>query len=331
MTGPPKGNTVPAIDPIAFRNALGQFATGVTIITARAPDGGLVGLTANSFSSVSLDPPLVLWSLAKTAKSLEVFQNTPDWAIHVLTKDQMDLSNRFASKIDNKFEGLDIEFGAGGTPLLKEYAARFQCRETYQYEGGDHIIFVGEVTEFRKSGQEPLLFHSGKYAQARPHAAVVAKEQARVAEEGHEAEGSFTEDFLMYLLERATPQVTLPFHKATRDAGLSLFAMRTLALLSVGDGRSTANIKALNPLECCDMDAELTELATRGFARMEHNTLFLTGKGHETIVRLIAAGKAAEADALQDLDAWEQRLFKDLLKRVIARTTLEMPDPFRTQ
>jgi len=319
-----------SIDPIAFRNALGQFATGVTIITAKAPDGGLVGLTANSFSSVSLDPPLVLWSLAKTAKSLEVFQNTKDWAIHVLTKDQMDLSNRFASKIDNKFEGLDIETGEGGTPLLKEFAARFQCKETYQYEGGDHIIFVGEVIDFQKSGEEPLLFHSGKYAQARPHAAVIAKEQAKAAAEApQEAEGSFTEDFLMYLLERATPQVTLPFHKATHEAGLSLFAMRTLALLSVGDGRSTANIKALNPLECCDMDAELTELATRGFARMEHNTLFLTDKGRDAIVRLIAAGKAAEADALQDLDAWEQRLFKDMLKRVITRTTLEMPDPFK--
>src|SRR5690606_2863524 len=127
----------------------------------------------------------------------------------------MDLSNRFASKIDNKFEGLDIETGEGGTPLLKEYAARFQCRETYQYEGGDHIIFVGEVIDFQKSGEEPLLFHSGKYAQARPHAAVVAKEQAKAAAEApQEAEGSFTEDFLMYLLERATPQVTLPFHKA---------------------------------------------------------------------------------------------------------------------
>ncbi|HEY9036321.1 MAG TPA: flavin reductase family protein [Pseudomonadales bacterium] len=317
------------IDPIAFRNALGQFATGVTIITAKAPDGGLVGLTANSFSSVSLDPPLVLWSLAKTAKSLEVFQNTPNWAIHVLTKDQMDLSNRFASKIDNKFEGIDIETGEGGTPLLKDYSARFQCLETYQYEGGDHIIFVGKVIDFQHSGKEPLLFHSGKYAQARPHAAVVAKDQARAAEEGHEAEGSFTEDFLMYLLERATPQVTLPFHQATQAAGLSLFAMRTLALLSVGDGRSTANIKALNPLEACDMDEAMAGLAVKGLVRMEHNTLFLTDKGREVIVRLIAAGKAAEADALQDLDAWEQRLFKDMLKRVIKRTTLAIPDPFK--
>lgn len=320
-----------SIDPIAFRNALGQFATGVTIITARAPDGGLVGLTANSFSSVSLEPPLVLWSLAKTAKSLEVFQNTRDWAIHVLTKDQMDLSNRFASKIDNKFEGIDIETGEGGTPLLKDYSARFQCKETYQYEGGDHIIFVGEVIDFQQSGKEPLLFHSGKYAQARPHAAVVAKDQARAAEAAQEAEGSFTEDFLMYLLERATPQVTLPFHKATQAAGLSLFAMRTLALLSVGDGRSTANIKALNPLEACDMDEAMADLAVKGLVRMEHNSLFLTDKGRQMIVRLIAAGKAAEADALQDLDAWEQRLFKDMLKRVIRRTTLEMPDPFKAE
>lgn len=316
------------IDPMAFRQALGQFATGVTIITARAPDGGLVGLTANSFSSVSLDPPLVLWSLAKTAKSLPVFQQTPHWAIHVLASDQMDLSNRFASKIDNKFEGIDIETGLGEVPLLKDFSARFQCRETCQYEGGDHIIFVGEVLDFEKSGKEPLLFHSGKYAQARPHAKVVEKEQSGLPTE---AESSFTQDFLMYLLERATPQVTLPFHRATAKAGLSLFGMRTLALLSAGDGRSTANIKALNPLESCDMDEEMAQLAVKGMVRYENNVLFLTDKGRQTIITLIAAGKAAEADALQDLDAWEQRQFKDMLKRVISRTSLEMPDPFKAE
>lgn len=316
------------IDPTAFRNALGQFATGVTIITTRAADGSPVGLTANSFSSVSLDPPLVLWSLAKTAKSLAVFTQTEHWAIHILAADQLDLSNRFAAKIDNKFDGVDTETGIADLPLLSHYAARFQCRTTYQYEGGDHIIFVGEVLDFQKSGQEPLLFHSGKYARARPHHKVIEKEQATVTQDDRPP---FTDDFLMYLLERATPQVTLPFHQATADSGLSLFAMRSLALLTARSPRSIANIKALNPLETCDMDAQLQALAQDGLVRIDGDNLHLSDSGRDTIVRLIAAGKAAEADALQDLDAWEQRQFKDLLKRVIARTSLDMPDPFQAE
>src|SRR5690606_33958560 len=138
---------------------------------------------------------------------------------------------------------------------------------------------------------------------ARPHARVVEKELAG----NSEAEGSFNEDFLMYLLERATPQVTLPFHRATAESGLSLFGMRTLALLSIHDGRSMEQIKAFNPLETRDMDQDMLQLALDGLARIEHGQLYLSARGRETIVRLIAAGKAAEADALQDLDAWEQR------------------------
>src|SRR3569623_404748 len=140
-----------AFDPMEFRKALGSFATGVTIITTRGADGSPIGLTVNSFNSVSLNPPLVLWSLAATSLSLTIFRAASHWAVHVLASDQESLSGRFARRGEDKFSGRTIEEGAGGVPLLTGCAARFECRTAFQYEGGDHVIFVGEVLAFNRA------------------------------------------------------------------------------------------------------------------------------------------------------------------------------------
>src|SRR5450830_1921396 len=122
-----------------------MFATGVTIVTARAADGVLVGLTANSFNSVSLAPPLVLWSLARAAASMGVFATGSHYAINVLAADQKDLAERFASKTVDRWAGVAFTQGVGGAPLLAGAAATFECFNRSRYEEGDHVIFVGEV------------------------------------------------------------------------------------------------------------------------------------------------------------------------------------------
>jgi 3-hydroxy-9,10-secoandrosta-1,3,5(10)-triene-9,17-dione monooxygenase reductase component len=164
MSSAAKGFEPAAIDPSEFRRALGQYATGVTVVTARGVDGELAGLTANSFSSVSLAPPLVLWSLAKSARSLMVFEATRHFAIHVLSAAQVELSRRFASGAPEKFAGLTLDSGHGSVPLLRDYAARFQCEKRHAFDCGDHIIYVGEVLEFDHRVSEPLLYHAGQYA-----------------------------------------------------------------------------------------------------------------------------------------------------------------------
>jgi 3-hydroxy-9,10-secoandrosta-1,3,5(10)-triene-9,17-dione monooxygenase reductase component len=153
-----------------FRRALGAFATGVTIVTTRDAKGRDLGLTANSFNSVSLDPPMVLWSLAKTARSLPAFVAASHFAIHVLAADQEELSLRFATRGSEKFAGLTLERGASQVPLLRGCAARFQCRTASRHEAGDHMIFVGEVEAFDHSDLPELLFHRGRYALAVPKA-----------------------------------------------------------------------------------------------------------------------------------------------------------------
>ncbi|MGH7036814.1 MAG: flavin reductase family protein [Stellaceae bacterium] len=151
-----------------LRNALSAFATGVTIITARNKDGRLVGLTANSFTSVSLQPPLVLWSASLYADSLSAFQEGSHFVVNILAADQIELSNRFARKNEDKFAEVDHIIPECGAPVLIGSAAHFECRNEYRHYGGDHIIFIGHVERFAYTTKPTLLFCRGKYMRGEP-------------------------------------------------------------------------------------------------------------------------------------------------------------------
>ena len=152
-----------------FRAALGMFATGVTIVTARTLDGALVGLTANSFNSVSLNPPLVLWSLARAAASLPAFSTGSHYAINILSAQQKALAKQFAARDVDRFANVEFVQGVSGAPLLVGAAATFECFNRSRYEEGDHVIFVGEVERCsHRAGASPLLFHGGKFYTEHP-------------------------------------------------------------------------------------------------------------------------------------------------------------------
>ena len=168
----------PAIDKLAFRRALGSFVTGVTIVTTIDRNGRPAGLTANSFNSVSLEPPMVLWSLALDSTSLTAFREAEWWAVHVLAAGQEHLSNQFARRDVEKFDGVSTTRGPGGIPLLDGSAARFICRAAFEYEGGDHAIFLGEVHDFEQAGHTPLVYHAGRYGGVYPLALAAADEGA---------------------------------------------------------------------------------------------------------------------------------------------------------
>jgi len=156
------------IDPRDFRNALGTYATGVTIITAAGADGKPYGLTCNSFASVSLNPPLVLWSLVLYSSSLSIFQNAGHFAVNVLGASQQALANKFAKSSEDKFVGVEWAPGAGNAPVLKDSVANFQCRAVNRYYGGDHVIFLGAVEAYAYTRNEPLLFARGGYGRFVP-------------------------------------------------------------------------------------------------------------------------------------------------------------------
>ncbi|MCC7310783.1 MAG: flavin reductase family protein [Sulfuritalea sp.] len=153
----------PFLDTRSLRDALGEFATGVAVVTARAADGQPVGVTINSFASVSLEPPLVLWSLGLQSPSLAVFESCSHYAVHILAADQVEWSQRFSQSQDAKFAGIATKVGAGGTPILPGCSAWFECRSQARYPGGDHIILVGHVENFSRQEKPPLIFHGGQY------------------------------------------------------------------------------------------------------------------------------------------------------------------------
>jgi 3-hydroxy-9,10-secoandrosta-1,3,5(10)-triene-9,17-dione monooxygenase reductase component len=149
-----------------FRSALGCFPTGVCLITTLAPDGRRIGLTANSFSSVSLDPPMVLWSLSRNASSAPVFRDAEYFAINVLAAGDETLSGHFAQSGPDKFAPFAERFadGLGGAPVLQGAVATFECHSRHRYYGGDHIIVIGVVERYSHRDAPPLVFHRGRYA-----------------------------------------------------------------------------------------------------------------------------------------------------------------------
>ena len=155
--------TTRGFDTTHFRQALSQFATGVTVITTRLADGTFRGLTASWFNSVSHGPPLVLWSLGAGANSMPIFSGNSHYVINVLSAGQEDLAMRFARRGENPFEGVDYELSRTGLPILKGVSAWFECHNRSRYPEGDHVIFVGEVEECQLQPQPALIFHGGKF------------------------------------------------------------------------------------------------------------------------------------------------------------------------
>ena len=155
--------TTRGFDATHFRQALSQFATGVTVITTRLADGSFRGLTASSFNSVSLDPPLVLWSLGAVANSMPIFSGNSHYVINVLAAGQEELAKRFSRRGQDPFVDVEYELSRTGQPILKGVAAWFECHNRSRYPEGDHVIFVGEVEECAVHPQPALIFHNGRF------------------------------------------------------------------------------------------------------------------------------------------------------------------------
>jgi 3-hydroxy-9,10-secoandrosta-1,3,5(10)-triene-9,17-dione monooxygenase reductase component len=151
-------------DSRAFRNALGHFATGVCVVTTQGPNDEAVGVTVNSFASVSLDPPLVLWSLDRNSDRFALFMSADHFCINVLDAKAQHLSHRLSRKGERSVTQEPCAQGVTALPILKDALAHFECKVESRHDGGDHVIFVGRVLSFdHKQDGDPLLFYRGKY------------------------------------------------------------------------------------------------------------------------------------------------------------------------
>ncbi len=313
------------MDAQALRAALGRFTTGVTVITCCGPDGRLAGVTANSFNSVSLDPPLVLWSLARRAGSLPAFQTTSHWAVHVLAHDQSDLSTRFARSGSDKFAGLELERSADGTPLLSGCAARFLCRSFRLYDGGDHVILVGEVVDFVRNDTPPLVYHDSGYA-----IATSTETQWNAVCETD----STTAASLAFLLGSAYLYHCGQLREAGGRMGFLYTELFVLLALGERSWRSRTEINSLldyagqsaAPQVLDDLEARGILIAREGKHHDREETEFdLTADGRAIAEQLKQTGKRLEDDMANTLGASGTIALRALLTRFLRDTELNRP------
>ncbi len=308
---------------IQFRNALGQFATGVTIVTTMEDEATPIGVTASSFNSVSLDPPLVLWSLAKTAQSMPAYQMSGGFNIHVLASHQSDLSNQFARSSDSKFEGVDWGKCDQGFPLLPEYAALFRCKTQFQYEGGDHIIFVGEVIDFEEKNLPPLVFHSGQYADKKNK----SKSDLPTEPSVDLADGTFSDNFLLYLISRAHFQTSHPVRQAGRNIGLSeaeYFCLSTLAINgALAEGDIIARLEHTGHIP----DKEIFDrLERKALIEIEAEKVSITDQGRNIVVGFLAKSKTLDEKIKKHFTPDELSGAISFLQKVIDITGSDIPE-----
>ncbi len=312
-----------SLDSTEFRNALGQFATGVTVITSVDEQGSPVGVTASSFNSVSLDPPLVLWSLAKNSGSLPAFQQSGHFCVHVLASTHEALSQRFASRGSDKFSGLDWQPGLGSSPLLPDFAAQFQCKTTYQYEGGDHVIFVGEVHEYETRDEQPLVFHKGRYA--------TAKEKGRGEPAGDAvdiATGKFSDNFFLYLLSRAHFQASHDLNRELQEEQLSSSQYLSLTLMGLVGDMSFQDLHShLDHTGDAPQFSDIQRMLDRGLVTETSDGVrfSLTVRGRSLYVRLLALSKATEKRLLAEFSDEEVADVRSFLQRFIAASDQGAP------
>ena len=307
------------IDGKQFRNALGRFATGVTVVTACDTEDGFVGTTASSFNSVSMDPPLILWSIDKGARSLPAYQNAEHFVVNVLAADQVSMSNHFARQQADKFVDINYDLNERGVPVLPGCSAVFHCKNRFQYEGGDHIIIVGEVEQFDASERNSLLFHGGSYAVSEKHP-VTAPAGAEPEPEFR----SFADDYLEYLLARSFYQMHLKMASVLKAQELGDLEFRIMASLSgLGDCDITtlAHYTVLSERE---LDQPMQSLQARGLLSNEASRISLSDAGHDKLLPLLADTRANEAEALGTFSAQEALTLKSALRRIIDWTS-EVP------
>jgi len=299
-------------DSKAFRRALGNFATGVTIMTAKNAGGQKVGVTANSFNSVSLDPPLILWSIDKRSSSYEVFAEASHFAVNILSADQIEISNKFARSKDDKYANVDFELGAGQAPILKECSAVFECERFNIVEGGDHWIIIGRVVNFQDNGRSPLLYHQGAYSSVLPHPSVNVK-----ATTPAEFFPGRLYDNMYYLLTQAVRSYTNDYQPKQLASGFRTSEARLLLVLESKTATSKDDLQREVAMPIREIEQATEILVRKGLMIDTGHSYELTEQGKESAQMLYKIAESHQKDVFGQYTDEDKALFKRMLKDLI--------------
>lgn len=305
------------LDPRAFRRALGNFATGVTIVTACNSAGQRVGVTANSFNSVSLDPPLVLWSIDKRSASHGVFEQAGHFAVNILAADQIELSNHFARPREDKFAGIDFSAGIGGAPLLPDCAARFQCEMHQQLDGGDHWILIGRVLAFDDFGRAPLLYHQGAYSMVLPHTRMTTTAEDAPASSAFQGRLS---NNLYYLMTQAVRSYQASYQPRQLCSGLRTSEARMLMVLERDAQLDNLALQREVAMPVREIEAAEDILLRKGLVQAEPQGYRLTPAGEQQAEALWRIAGEQQERVFGEFSAEQLETFKQVLKHLISLT-----------
>lgn len=304
------------LDPRAFRRALGNFATGVTVITARGPDGTNVGVTASSFNSLSIDPPLILWSSIKEARSCAVFEAATHFAVNILAADQMDMSNHFARQQEDKFASVDWEAGIGGAPLFPNCAGRFQCETYDKVDGGDHWIFIGRVVAFDDFGRAPLCFHQGSYSMLIGHPGSKSRADDPAVQD---SAGERMRNHSFFLMMMAVRAYQTRYQPKLEALNLNLIESRSLLVLSDHPGLEAEELVIQVNSPITEVNEALASLVEQGFIAPATRGYALTPAGQEKADQCWNLSDAHAIEAFKDFSDEQIADFRHVLRTLIGQ------------
>ncbi|NRF72374.1 flavin reductase family protein [Aquincola sp. S2] len=295
----------------SFRRCLSQFGTGVTVITAQL-EGERVGVTANSFSSLSLDPPLIVWALNRRATSLALFESASHFAVNILAADQIDVSRCFSTPGIDRFGQVPWCRGETGAPILADVLAVLECEREAMHDGGDHVLMVGRVRKFTRFEKEPLLFVQGRYGVAVDHPGLKAPPTAAT-------QAPVAETSLLVMLLFAYQALSEKFDAHRQAEGLTLAQSRVLAVLHRNpDGLTLASLVRQAYLGMRDAEDAVAELAERSLVqRCGGELLRLTDQGRERREALLRRLHEFDAQQLAGLPDTDIESIRGLLTHVI--------------
>ncbi|MBR0832227.1 flavin reductase [Bradyrhizobium manausense] len=307
----------PRVETDGFRRSLAEFATGVTVITTSV-DGERFGLTSNSFASVSLDPPLVLWSIRRESKSFAAFTACSHFAVNILAEDQIELSQRFARSGPDKFRELDCLAGEGDAPLFATAAASFECVCRQTYDGGDHLILIGEVLRYSRYERRPLLFVKGGYAVSAEHPDMrtfVAGRNAECSDNGEER-------VLSNLMIRAYSAIASRLERGRQMEGLGLTLMQA-RLLRAAATSPDRTLDDLMPELFLDFNASrnlLESLMSLGLVAVDdRGQVRLTAEGEGRLQAIVAHARANEDILFKGIPDTDLATVRRVLNMMVAK------------
>ena len=303
------------IDPMKFRRALGNFATGVTIMTAQNAAGEKVGVTANSFNSVSLDPALILWSIDKKSSSFHVFEQATHFAVNILSGSQIELSNKFSRRNIDKYEGTSYRTGAGQAPILEHCSAVFECERHQIIEGGDHWIIIGKVVDFHDEGRSPLVYHQGAYSGVTPHPLLQVKDAVDVADVGAMHHGHLHSN-VCYLMSRAFKFYQNDYIPKQLVTGFRTSEARLLLVLGSATASSKADLPRDIAMPMREVEQSAAILAKDGLLIENEGFYHLTEKGKKTAHYLFDIADSHQNEVLEKYSDNEKDIFIKILKDI---------------